>query len=52
MPSEAEATIDIRLVPGQDPMDIFEKIRKYVEKISDGSADVILMAVYNHQKQI
>ncbi|HUX99304.1 MAG TPA: M20/M25/M40 family metallo-hydrolase [Candidatus Deferrimicrobium sp.] len=42
IPAEAEAKIDIRLVPNQDPNDIFEKFKRHFEKNNFKNIQIIL----------
>lgn len=41
VPATAEAVLDIRLVPDQNPQDVFEKITKYIKELGYNDVEVI-----------
>lgn len=42
IPAEAEALLDIRLVPGQKPLEIFQKVKDYLASLDDPAVTVSL----------
>lgn len=42
VPAEAEALLDIRLVPGQKPLEIFQKVKDYLASLDDPAVTVSL----------
>lgn len=52
IPSWAKAKISMRLVPGQDPHDITEKFRAYMEKIAPNSVKVTVTDMHGGQPYV
>ena len=46
VPAEAEALLDIRLVPGQKPLEIFQKVKDYIAALDDPTVTVTLEEGY------
>lgn len=46
VPAEAEALLDIRLVPGQKPLEIFQKVKDYIASLDDPTVTVTLEEGY------
>lgn len=46
VPGEASALLDIRLVPGQKPLDVFQKVKTYIDSFQDPDVTVTLLDGY------